>query len=145
MKKGNKNKVLYIILVVLLAITIYFIKTSSNTTIKGRFSNFAIADTAAITKIFMVNKTGKKVLLERKKGYWEVNRKYKTRKDAIDVLLQTMKDIKVKEPIAKSALETEIKRMSVKSVKVEIYTDGKEPIKTYYVEEQQVTIKGLLC
>ena len=129
----NKNKYLYIILLLLLAITSYYIVNNSNTTIKGAYSNFAFADTASITKIFIVDKTGEKVTLERKKGYWEVNNKYRVRIDAIEMLLKTIKDVEVKAPVPKSALETQIKHLSVKSVKVEIYAGGNKPAKIYYV------------
>ena len=128
-----KNKYLYIILIILLAITSYYVVNNSNTTIKGAYSNFAVEDTASITKIYIVDKTGENVTLERKKGYWEVNKKYRTRKDAIEMLLKTIKDVEVKAPVSKAAMETQIKHLAVKSAKVEIYTGGNKPSKTYYV------------
>jgi hypothetical protein len=129
----NKNRYLYIILLILLAITSYYIVNNSNTTIKDAYSNFAFADTASITKIFIVDKTGEQVLLERKKNYWEVNKKYRTRIDAIEMLLKTIKDIEVKAPVSKAAMETQIKHLAAKSVKVEIYAGGNKPAKVYYV------------
>jgi len=129
----NKNRYLYIILLILLAITSYYIVNNSNTTIKDAYSNFAFADTASITKIFIVDKTGEQVLLERKKNYWEVNKKYRTRKDAIEMLLKTIKDVEVKAPVSKAAMETQIKHLAAKSVKVEIYAGGNKPAKVYYV------------
>jgi len=128
-----KNKYLYIILLILLAITSYYVVNNSNTTIKGEFSNFAFADTASITKIFIVDKTGEQVILERNKGYWKVNNKYRVRVDAIDMLLKTIKDVEVKAPVSKAAMKTQIKHIAVKSVKVEIYAGGNKPAKVYYV------------
>ena len=49
------------------------------------------------------------------------------------MLLKTIKDVEVKAPVSKAALETQIKHLAVKSVKVEIYAGGDKPAKTYYV------------
>ena len=131
--KRNKNTFLYIILLALLAVASYFIMNNSETTIKGTYSDFAIADTASITKIFLADKNGNSIKLVRNDDYWTVNDKYRTRNDAINMLLTTMKGLKVKAPVPKTALETQIKHLAVKSVKVEIYTTKETPDKVYYV------------
>lgn len=131
--KRNKNIFLYIILLGLIAVASYYIMNSSKTTIKGAYSDFAVEDTASITKIFMADKIGNTIKLVRKDSYWEVNDKYRTRNDAINVLLTTIKGLKVKAPVPKTALETQIKHLAVKSVKVEIYTNKETPDKVYYV------------
>lgn len=121
-----------IIVIVLLVFAIYLYYTRTHTTIPKELRDFAIEDTSVVTKIFMVNKNNEQVTLERKDGYWTVNNKYIARKDAIDMLLKTMHRIDVRYPVSKSAHNTCVKNLAVKSTKVEIYQGGKL-VKTYFV------------
>ena len=129
----GKNKFAFIILIVLIALSLYYFLTQKETTIKKDLSNFAVEDTSAITKIFMADKLNRQVTLTRDGKYWYADGKYLCREDAIEVLLTTIKDLKVKSPVSKASMENEIKHMAAKSVKVEIYTDSDKPIKVYYV------------
>ena len=63
----KKNKTLLVIAAALLAITSYFIFSKNSGTIKRELRDFAVADTASITKIFMADKTGKTVFEENNK------------------------------------------------------------------------------
>ncbi len=129
----KKNKTLLVIAAALLAISSYFIFTKTNGTIKRELRDFAVADTTAITKIFMADKTGKTAVLERKgPGEWTVNQKYPARQDAINTLLYTMKAIEVRSPAGKAAYNNVMKELSTSATKVEIY-NGDNKIKTYYV------------
>jgi len=129
----KSQKLIFVVLVILIIISAFFYFSNQNSTIKKELKDFAVEDTASIDKIFMVDKFNQKVLLERGKNYnWTVNSKYRARKDAIDMLLKTIKLVKVKMPVAKAARENIIKRLASKSVKVEIYSKGKL-IRKYYV------------
>jgi hypothetical protein len=95
--------------------------------------DFAVTDTASINKIFLADKSGNAITLERKTpGHWTVNGKYNARPDAIVTLLYTIKKIDVKEPIGKNAQDNVIKRLAAKAVKCEIYQNNKLT-KAYYV------------
>ena len=120
------------IVIVLLVFAIYLYYTKTHTTIRKELRNFDIEDTYVVTKIFMVDKSNAQVTLERKDGYWTVNNKYIARKDAIDMLLKTMHRIDVRYPVSKSAHNTCVKNLAVKSTKVEIY-QGRKLVKTYFV------------
>lgn len=129
----KKNKTLLVVAAALLAITSYFIFSQTNGTIKRELRDFAVADTASITKIFMADKRGKSALLERKGvGEWTVNNKYPARQDAINTLLYTMKVIEVRSPAGKAAYNTVMKELSTSATKVEIFA-GEKKLKTYYV------------
>jgi len=104
MKKNRIYIVLLIVLLIPAAWFIYipiipatwFIYNTSNSTIKKELRDFAIRDTASVTKIFMVNKNNKSITLERiSPSTWQVNGSYIARKDAIDVILKTLKRIDV--------------------------------------------------
>ena len=131
----KSQKLIFTLLIILIIASLFFYFSNHNSTIKKELRDFAVEDTASIDKIFMVNKFNQKVVLERTGvNEWKVNNKYKARVDAINMLLKTIKQVKVKMPISKSARQNIIKRMSSQSTKVEIYSKGKL-IKKYYVGE----------
>lgn len=121
------------ILIALIGISIYVFKNKNKTsTINEDASNFKIQDTASIDKIFLADKDGKSVTLERTEKGWILNGEFNVRSDVITTLLYTMKTVEIKSPVSKSSKETVIKLMAAKSTKVEIYRHG-EKIKQYYV------------
>ena len=54
-------------------------------------TDFAIADTSAVDKIFIADMDGQSVTLTRpaKGSLWDVNGRFKAREDAVDLLLKT--------------------------------------------------------
>jgi hypothetical protein len=129
----KKNRIYFIILLVLVAVAAYFILTNKSGTIKQELRDFAIEDTAAVDKIFMADKTGSQVLLERKSpDQWTVNGSEPARQDGINLLLTTMKTMEVRSPVGKAARDYIIKEMSASGTKVEIYQHG-ALFKTFYV------------
>ncbi len=129
----KKNRVAIILVVILGAISFWFIINKGSGTIKETLRDFAVADTASINKIFLADKNGNSITLERQpSGQWTVNGKYNVRPDAMQTLLRTIKKIDVKEPIGKNAQDNVIKRLAAKAVKCEIYQNGKLT-KAYYV------------
>lgn len=132
--KSNRNIVLLIILVAVLGIVAFWLLTNRGKgTIKESLKNFAVEDTASITKIFLADKTGKSVLLEKEKpGLWKLNKKFYARNDAINTLLYTMKRVEVRQPVGKKAKANVIKQLSTMAVKMEAYS-GDELVKVYYI------------
>lgn len=131
----NRNLIALIVLLVLGALAFWVYTERGSGTIKPDLHDFAVEDTSVITKIFLADKTGQTVLLERQnKAEWTVNEGHKARKDAVDVLLKTIKRVEMKAPVAKTAHDNIVKLMAGKSTKVEIY-QGKQKVKTYYVSD----------
>lgn len=130
---STKNT-LSILLMCVLAITAVFLVTKyQKSTLKEELSDFAIEDTASIDKIYLSDKDGYKLLLERKSiNKWMVNNSFEARPDAIKTLLETIKQIKVKAPVGRASFNNVVKKLAVKSTKVEIYQKG-NLVKTYYV------------
>ena len=133
MTKSTKNT-LSILLMSILAVTAVFLVTKyQNSTLKEELSDFAVNDTAAIDKIFLSDKDGYKLLLERKAtNLWMVNKNFEARPDAIKILLETITQIRVKAPVGRASFNNVVKKLAVKSTKVEIYQKG-QLVKTYYV------------
>jgi len=140
--KNKSSLIVITALCVLCAISFWLYKNkTSGSTLNKEARDFAVKDTATITKIFLADKEGRKVTLERKNNGWIVNGKYPARTDAISLLLYTMKMVDVKSPVSKAARPAVIKRMATSSIKVEIYEDD-ELIKQYYVGHESMDNDG---
>jgi len=118
----NKNKTLLVITLLLAVAAAVLLFSRSNSTLNPDISEFTVKDTATITKIFMADKSDQQVLLERSEtGTWRLNTKYEAMQENMQILLQTLANIELREPVAKSAHDNILKMLAVKSVKVEIY------------------------
>ena len=130
----KKNLLPIIILLLLGGVAVYFYATNSRSTLKPELTDYAVKDTSAITKIFLADKRGNQILLERKSTKeWTVNNNFRARQDGIKNLLDAIARVQIKTPINKAAYETIVKRIASSGVKVEIYTDSDSPMKVYYV------------
>lgn len=122
-----------IIVIVLAAVAVWLVKSKGSGTVDEKLKDFAVADTAAVTKIFLADKSGKNATLTRESsGAWKVNNKYFVRKDAIDLLLTTIKSIEVKSIVGKKAQDNVVKQLASGSTKIEIY-QGDNLVKVYYI------------
>ncbi len=129
----KKNLIGLLILLVLGAIAFFVYQQRGTGTIKPELHDFAVSDTSSVTRILLADKNGKTILLERQnEKEWTVNKTHKARKDAVDVLLKTIKRVEMKAPVSKSAHNNIVKLLAGKSTKVEIYK-GDDKVKTYYV------------
>jgi hypothetical protein len=129
----KNNRVILIITLVLALVAFALLLNNKSATIKGELRDFAVKDIASVSKIFLADKKKNTILLERQPdGSWTVNGKYKARKDAVDLLLETMSHIDVQSPVAKAAQPNVLKDLASGGVKVEIYQHN-EKSKTYYV------------
>jgi hypothetical protein len=130
----KKNKLTLIVVIALSAIAGYFLYSNQSGTIRKELRDFAVKDTASITKIFMADAFGNTITIERQDvEKWMVNNKFEARRDAIDLVLKTVSRMEVKAPVSKAAFETVVKNLAGNSTKVEIYTGKNKPSKTYFV------------
>jgi hypothetical protein len=120
----KKNKYILILVVALAIVAAFLWFSKSSGTISREMMDFAVKDTASITKIFLVDKKNNSILLEKKKpGDWLLNGKYTTSNSVVNMLLETMKRIVPKAPIPKSAHDNVVKQLAAASVKVEVYRE----------------------
>jgi hypothetical protein len=118
----NKNRSIFIAFIVLGLIALALWITQSKTTFKRSLSDFALDDSSNVTKIFMSDKNNNSVKLTKMSpGKWIVNDRYPAQKFNIDLLLKTMLEIEVQQPVAKAAHDNIVKELAVNAVKVEIY------------------------
>jgi len=134
MKKNLKLLLILIVLTFVAGVVWYLNGDTDRTLTANPLANFAIEDTSAVNKIFISDANGKTITLERVEGdrYWDLNGKYKARKDAVDIILKTFKRIKVKSPVPTTGRENAIKLIQT-GKRVDVYTDSETPLKTYFI------------
>lgn len=96
--------------------------------------DFAVKDTSSIHKVFLADRNGRTVLLERTPSGWMYNQQFPARETAIQVLLETLGKVKVYYIPPEAAEPTMIKSLAAEGIKVEVYgKDPQKPLKVYYV------------
>lgn len=118
MKKNKLTLVLTIVLIAIAGLLIWNNRYLS--TIRGASADFAVWDTAAITKVYLADRFDHESLLERHEGYWTVNN-YRAHYDKIDMLMKTLYKVHVRMPVSMASHDNIIKQMTVNSTKVEVY------------------------
>lgn len=99
-------------------------------------ADFAIADTASVSRIVIADKDGYMADIRRQSGqrYWALNNRFLARKDAVDLLLKTFKRIAIKSPVSDAEKPTVMRMLAGRAKKVEIFIDGQgSPLKTWYI------------
>jgi hypothetical protein len=138
----NKNIIILLVILLLAGVAgyIYFSKKPKHSVEAEKA--FYMENTDAVTKIFMADKAGKKVLLEKVDGIWMVNGKYKAFKVKVNLLLETMRRIRVDYPVTERMHDNVIRELATMAIKVEIYeADKNKPSKIYFVGGE--TLDGL--
>ncbi|MCX6291938.1 MAG: hypothetical protein NT126_09275 [Bacteroidetes bacterium] len=140
----KKNRNIFFTTMVLALVAVFLIYRTRNGTIRPELHDFAVADTGSVTKIFLANKNGGMVTLERKSDFqWSVNGKYQARPDAIKMLLTTIKSLSVKTRVAKAGYNGVIRDIAASGIKCEIYQNGEsKPMKVYYVGGSTADVLG---
>ena len=118
----KKNLIYTVLIILLAALAVFLIITSSRTTLREEAASFAISDTSSVTRIFLSDKSNRNILLERNpEGGWSLNGKYRAQQESVDLLLKTMLNLAILEPVSEAAHNTVIRLLAANSVKVEIY------------------------
>jgi hypothetical protein len=118
----KKNRSILIAFLALAMVVLALWLTQSRTTFRRSLSDFALDDSANVTTIFMADKNNNSVKLKKlSPGKWLVNDKYPAQKINVELLLKTMLEIEVQQPVANAAHDNIVKELAVNAVKVEIY------------------------
>ena len=117
----QRNKIILLAAVTLLVIAAFLLARNQYSTLKEKDSDFAVRDTAAVTRIFIADKKENSVLLERSESGWTLNGKEKANTKVVDFLLSTMKRLRVKTPVPLAMRNNVISRLASIGTKVEIY------------------------
>ena len=126
-----KKYFIYIIIFILTLATLWAIRSNTKSSIKSE-NKFSIEDTSIITKIFLADRNGNTLKLNKENEKWKVNNQYDVRPDAIEMLLSSASKIRIKKPVPKAALENVIKFMATTGVYIEFFEKDKM-IKSYMI------------
>ena len=129
------KQLLYQIIIITILISLIIIgvkQNNNNSTIRTDKRNFSIEDTLDINKIELTNRNLESIVLQRTPQQWILNDSLVANQYSVDLLLKTIKEMRIKNPVARSALTNIIKRMAVQNTKVTIYSN-KGDIKTLFV------------
>lgn len=138
----NRNWLYFGILVILAVIAYFTLIRDNEGSYNKKDTAFAVEDTTAIGKILLTNLKGDSILLEQNNGSWTMNKDYRPRPDAIHNLLNTMVQLEVKMPVAKSMHNTVIKKIAGKRTHVEIFNSKGEKTKGFYIGDNTDQLNG---
>jgi len=125
---------LYILIIITLIIfvTIGNRNANQNSSLRLDARNFAIPDTNSITKITLKNRNLDYIELLRTDSKWILNDSLIANQNLINIVLKTIKEVRIKSPIARAALPNIIKRMAIQNTELNIFKKNKK-IKTIYI------------
>lgn len=128
----RKRGILVLVFVALAGVAWWLWKNNTGSTLAGPLTDFAIADTASVDRIFIADKTGGTADLRRVPGGWTVNG-MPAKTFQVDLLLKTFKRVEVRAPVAKSMEANVLRVMAGTAKKVEIFQGGDKPSKIWWV------------
>ncbi len=119
----KKNKVLIIVAAILALGAVIIAGTRTQSTLNPDYRDFAVRDTASVTRLFMATKDGSEVLLRRKDNnqWWVETNDEKASSDAVQVMLETLRRIDIQRPVAKVEHDNVVRRLAAMGVKVEVF------------------------
>ena len=134
--------VLLLLLVGGLATFLFVRNRQPLSTLGAEARSFAVADTAALTKIFLADRRGNQTTLVRtSKGSWQVNGQFNARPDLMATLMETLHGLEVRQPVSDKARTNVLKTMAVMQTKVELYA-GSDLVRSYYVGDNSADMLG---
>ena len=84
--------------------------------------DYHVKDTSTITRIFLADKQDNEVLLVRTAdSTWLVNGTYDANMPLVDLLLETLNTMRIRQQVNRNAVPTIIKDLAAHAVKVEVY------------------------
>jgi len=138
----KKNLPYLLVFAVLAALSWYVWNKRNSGTLDPNDTSFAIEDTSSVVRIFIADRKGQRLTLERKKGGpWRMGSGKAPRPDAVFTLLETLRRWEVKTPVPRPAVQNVFKSLATLSVKVEVtMEDGSGQV--YYVGSGTQDMRG---
>ncbi len=122
----KRNLLYLVIFILLLAVAGYLLnQDSGGSTLEGPENYaFAVKDTASINKIVISDKSPSSASLKRTSDGWQMEGGQFVRRDAIEVLLETLYRMEMKNFLPQRMIPEVERQLSVYGKKVEIYQNG---------------------
>lgn len=140
------NKKIILIVIILSGLVALIIKnhlSHSSSTITSSEAQFNIDDTASITQVFIADSKGNQVTIQRvDENSWQFPNGNKVNQHTVNILLETVKLMRIKSPVSKARYDKTIRDLSTIATKVEFYTGSDTPSKVIYVGTPNQTHTG---
>ncbi|MCB9245033.1 MAG: hypothetical protein H6606_01265 [Flavobacteriales bacterium] len=134
------KKILWLGILVLIVTALSYLvlrkQNGNDSTLNPSEIDFKVDDPENVTRIFLTNKLGKRILLDKKPdGTWTLNDSLPAWQKQVDLLLhETMARLSVKGVVHQNARDNIVSQLAALGTKAEIYRNGEEkPFKEYYV------------
>lgn len=126
MGKSKRNTVWLLVVAGVVAIVALVLLLGRNSTTNHRSAvDFSIEDTSSIQTVFMADRNGGKVLLQRQSdGTWLLNGKDAAMRENVNDLLSVLHNMTVKMPVGKAATENVVKWLATGATKVQVSYTG---------------------
>lgn len=129
----NKSLKILSLIVVVLVIAVPLVMRWKNDWKPVSSKDFAISEPEKLTKIYMVNRVNQQLMLEKQSdGGWTVNGRFRASEQKVRLFMETLRDIRAKNPVSEREHNAVVKNLSAEGIKVEFY-EGEKKVKTYYV------------
>ena len=135
----NKITVRYISFIIAGAVILLFLRKEKAPFGKNNTA-FAIKPGTEITRIDFYQ-GDKKLSLQKSDKIWLVNKKEEARKSAVQFIIRTLKEMKIKSPVSQEIFRNEIIDREVNPIKVNVY-NGMKIVKSFYVYKTGSNIYG---
>ncbi|MBS1773480.1 MAG: hypothetical protein JST82_11530 [Bacteroidetes bacterium] len=137
-----RKTLVYIVLLAIVGFGAYYFVFSEHDAFKGNESAFNIADTANVGKLFLADKRGNKITIERKETGWVIDNKYAAMQTSVNTLLGTLAAQQPVYPAPKQARENVIREMAGNAIKIEVYSKSGDKMRVFYVGGQAINKTG---
>ncbi len=137
-----RKTILYILLLAAVGFAVYYFLFTDKNVFGVDEAGFTVKDTGAVYGIFMADKNGNAVKLERKEKGWVINDSIPAIQPTVNELLKTMYQQQAMYPVAERNHNMVVKILATKGIKVELYDKGGDKMKVFYVGGQAGTISG---
>lgn len=122
--KKKKNLIIVAAVIVVGVVALVIAKQGSRDATFDQ--DFHVEDIDAVSKVFIADKQDNHVLLERVidtagDTTWTVDGTYAANQPMVDLLLETLHDMRIRQQVNKNAVPQAVKLLSARAVKVEVY------------------------
>lgn len=120
MKRKTKNRIILFSTLLLIVAVVVVLLLRDNSTIE---QNYHIEEPKSITKVIIDDKDGNHLeLIKETDSIWKANNSPANMK-VVDMLLSTLKDMRIREPIAQAARNNIVKQLAASGKTVKIYQE----------------------
>jgi|GEM_PF-1480479 hypothetical protein len=132
----KKNLILFAALIALAISGWYFINSKEKESKKSfdfSYREFALEDLEELDKIIVAKRNTDPLIFTRSGDSWMINDQFKARKNAMDNMLDVVKNIRIDYVPPNSATENIMKSFLKHGIKVELYDKAGNALKKYYI------------